>query len=472
LSRTRTLVATDVVLVAGLLAYVGAVWIVESAAGLDEPVRLISPLALLLALIPAGLWLGYFYMQDRQEPEPKHYVVGVCLLGAFCAAPIADFVLGELIPMSTAPRGGWPEAEHVLRAILAVGLAQELAKYLVVRYTVYLSDEFDEPIDAIIYMTAAGIGFAAAENVRYLGELSGVYLFVGAAHAVVTTMAHGCFAGVLGYALGRARFAARSAAERNLTLLIGLVVAAILNGVFALLHPLVRVVGTELSPEPWRGLAFAASFAAVVFMATSFLLRRQPGIKAPETAPPRREGALMRLDLAAVAGVLALLLIGWIATRSLARPELATFARRGLTVSYPAGWFPRDPGERAFPATVSFRSASAASEWLEIRLAPRPLVSGALVSVLDLERSQRFGAYYTSFGSSQRQVGGSQWSRTRYAHAYRAAPGDAPLVLHAVDYARVRGDTLYVVSVHAPEDRVGDLEQLLLSSVSIAEEKR
>jgi hypothetical protein len=207
-------------------------------------------------------------------------------------------------------------------------------------------------------------------------------------------------------------------------------------------------------------------------MVTSFLLRRQPGVRGAAAPAPRREGALMRLDLPAVAGVLALLLVGWIATRSLAAPELATFARRGLSVSVPAGWFPRDPGERSFPATVSFRSARAASEWLEIRLAPRPLVDGALVSVLDLERSQRFGAFYTSFGSSQRQVGGSQWARTQYAHAHVAAEGDAPQVLHGVDYAQVRGDTLYVVSVHAPEDRVGELEELLLSSASIAEEKR
>lgn len=269
------MVATEVVLVLGLLAFVGAAWLVENLAGLAGPVRVHLPLALLLSAIPALLWLVYFYLQDRHEPEPKHYVIGVYLLGAFCAAPIADFLLGELFPAAASFRGGWPGADAVLRAILGVGLAQELGKYLVVRYTVYLSDEFDEPMDGIIYMTAAGIGFATAENIRYFGELSGVLLSVGTANAVVTTMAHASFAGVLGYALGRARFGSSAGMQRNLILLAGLLVAATLNGLFSLLEAAVRAVGTGLHPQPWRGLAFAAGFAAIVFLGISFLMRRQ-----------------------------------------------------------------------------------------------------------------------------------------------------------------------------------------------------
>jgi protease PrsW len=466
-SRARTLVGTEVVLVAGLLAFVGAAWIIQNLAGVAEPVRLGAPVALLFAAVPAMLWLVYFYVQDRREPEPKHYVLGLCLLGAFCAGPISEFLLGELFPSSEPFRGGWPDAEHIVRAVVGVGLAQELAKYLVVRYTVYLSSEFDEPMDAIIYMTAAGIGFAAAENARYLGGLSGVYLSVGAANAVVTTMAHASFAGVLGFALGRARFAARGALERHLTLLVGLAVAAALNGVFGLLEALVRTVGTDLDPQPWRGLAFAASFAAVVFAATSVLMRRQSEAIAGADPGAAREPAILRHDLIVVAVALALMLAGWTASRSLGQTELATFSRRGLSVSYPAGWFPSDPGEGEFPAIVTFRSTSTAAEWLEIELEARPLVDGALVSVLDLERSQRFGEYYKKFAGSPRVIDGREWLRTEYVHAFIAAEGDSPQVLHGIDYALVGGDTLYIVAVHAPADRVGHLEHQILSSISM-----
>ena len=467
MSRARTLVGTEVVLVAGLLGFVGAAWIVQNLAGMAEPVRLRSPVALLFAAVPAMLWLVYFYVQDRREPEPKHYVLGLCLLGAFCAGPISEFLLGVLFPPAAPFHGGWPDAQQVVRAIVGVGLAQELAKYVVVRYTVYLSSEFDEPMDAIIYMTAAGIGFAAAENARYLVGLSGVYLSIGAANAVVTTMAHASFAGVLGYALGRARFAARGAAERGVILLVGLLVAAVLNGVFGLLEALVRTVGTELDPQPWRGLAFAAAFAAVVFAATSVLMRRLSEATADEDPSAAREPVFLRHDLVVVVVAMALMIGGWAAAHSLARTELATFSRRGLSVSYPAGWFPSDPGEGELPAIITFRSASTASEWLEIELEPRPLVEGALVSVLDLERSQRFGEYYKKFGGAPRAIDGNEWLRTEYVHAFIAADGDSPQVLHGIDYALVRGDTLYVVAVHAPAERVHDLERQILSSISM-----
>ena len=89
---------------------------------------------------------------------------------------------------------------------------------------------------------------------------------------VVTTLAHGCFAGFLGYALGRARFTHLSAIGRNLFLLGGLVMAATLNGIFTLLQRALR--GSDGQAYPWRGAAVAAGFAAVVFAAVWFLMRQ------------------------------------------------------------------------------------------------------------------------------------------------------------------------------------------------------
>jgi RsiW-degrading membrane proteinase PrsW (M82 family) len=272
-SRGKTVIATELLLVVGLLAFVGAALLTQRQLGLSAPVQVSLPLSLILSGVPALLWLGYFYLQDRHEPEPKHFVAGVYLLGAFGAARLADFVEHGLLPSREGAIGGLGvTASTVVHAVLIVGLAQELAKYVVVRYSIYLSDEFDEPMDGIIYMTAAGIGFATAKNIQYFSSVDGVFLAVGAANAVITTMAHACFAGVLGYALGRAKFAARSGVHRNLTLLAGLLLAAALNGLFMILET--RVVSTGLAVEPWRGLAFAAGFAVLVFGGTTALMQR------------------------------------------------------------------------------------------------------------------------------------------------------------------------------------------------------
>jgi len=274
LSRVRTLVATEILLVLGLLAFVGVAYAVEILGGLGTAVALSPLAAIALSVAPALLWLAYFYAQDRHEPEPKLFVFGVFLLGAFVAGPTARFVL-EVIMADSEPSMAQLDrfgADRLLYAFLVVGITQELCKYVAVRYTIYLSAEFDEPMDGIIYMTAAGIGFATYENVSYFQHLQDVFLTTAAAHAVVTTLAHACFAGVLGYALGRAKFSSAKPHIRSLTLLAGLVIAAALNGQFAIVEDVVKEGGMNV--HPWRGVAYAAGFAAIIFFVTSLLMRR------------------------------------------------------------------------------------------------------------------------------------------------------------------------------------------------------
>ena len=273
MSRVRTVVATEILLVLGLLAFVGAAYAIDLVWGAGSTIHL-SPLAAVgLSAAPALLWLGYFHAQDRLEPEPKHYVLGVFLLGAFVAGPLANFIIEDVVAGDVAARSFERfGSERLLRAFLVVGLAQELCKYLVVRYSVYLSPEFDEPMDGLIYMTAAGIGFATYENISYFQALDHVFLTTAAGHAVVTTLAHACFAGVLGYALGRAKFSQLRAPMRSLTLLVGLLVAAALNGQFELVEEVVKSGGMRV--HPWRGVAYAAGFAAAVFFVISILMRR------------------------------------------------------------------------------------------------------------------------------------------------------------------------------------------------------
>src|SRR6476620_2854626 len=93
LRRARVLVGSKFALIAGLVGFVLIAWLVELIAGLDSRAVHLGPvLAAVMACIPALFWLGFFYLLDRHEPEPKGLVVGVCVLGALIAAPLADFV--------------------------------------------------------------------------------------------------------------------------------------------------------------------------------------------------------------------------------------------------------------------------------------------------------------------------------------------------------------------------------------------
>ena len=275
LRRARALVGTKFLLIGGLVGYVVLAWLVELVAGLDDPVALGPIAAMFMAGVPAALWLGFFYLQDRHEPEPKHFVAGVAVLGALIAAPLADFLIYQASPPVPLAQHGlevW-SADRVLHAIAVVGLTQELCKYSVVRYTIYMSPEFDEPMDGVVYMTAVGAGFAMWVNYHRLSDLGHeVFLSTGAARAVITTLAHASFAGVLGYVMGRARFTRRSAPVRGLLIVTGLFAAAILNGQFALVETWITKVG--LDAQPWKGVGYAALFATAVFGALMLASRK------------------------------------------------------------------------------------------------------------------------------------------------------------------------------------------------------
>lgn len=279
--RARLLIGTKFMLVAGLVGFVVVAWLVQLVAGLDRAVHLGPVLSIGMSAIPAALWLGFFYLMDRHEPEPKAIVVGVCLLGALVAAPLADFVQYNAVPpVALEVHGLSPWAtDRILYAILVQGLAQEVCKYAAVRYTVYLSREFDEPMDGIVYMMACGTGFAVWVNYHTLAlQGHSVILSTAAAQAVVITLAHASFAGALGYVMGRAKFSRRSAPIRGILLMLGLLGAAVLNGQFTIVASWVRQ--SEMAQHPWRGVGYAALCAsgvfAVIWLVSRRLLRTSP----------------------------------------------------------------------------------------------------------------------------------------------------------------------------------------------------
>ncbi len=266
------------------MAYILIALGLEHALTPDAPVVLGPVAALLMAGIPAMLWLGYFYSQDRIEPEPRAYVMGSYLLGGFVAAPCAGFLVA--LTAGPLPQGmgmNALSADRWIVAIAIVGLAQEASKYVTVRYTMYVSPEFDEPLDGIIYMSAAGIGFATYQSMHYLlGSGGEIYLSAAAAQCVVTTLAHASFAGVMGFAMGQAKFSPSASRNRSVTLLLGLAAAALLNGCFQMIMDALNVQG--LNTSPWNRVLSSFGFAAGVFVVISMLMRRLLAI-----SPHRKE---------------------------------------------------------------------------------------------------------------------------------------------------------------------------------------
>ena len=225
-------------------------------------------IGIVLAVVPAAIWLLAFYQQDRLEPEPKRYVLGVFLLGALLAAAVARPLIRDVFDVQEwlydSPLTG------ILGSIFVIGFIQEFLKYAGVRYTVYNSPEFDERIDGIIYGAATGLGFATMQNILYVVENNGVNLSVGSIEVAINALAQASFSGVVGYFLGRAKF------ERMgpVWLPLGVTVAAVLNGVVSYALREVPDLGAGLGYNPWYGLIVAAVVAAVTFVVLFMVIRR------------------------------------------------------------------------------------------------------------------------------------------------------------------------------------------------------
>jgi RsiW-degrading membrane proteinase PrsW (M82 family) len=275
MSRVRTVVTTDILLLLVGLALAAVAFVIERLAGLDDPVELSPALALALAAVPGAVWLAYFSAHDRADAAPRRFVLGVYLLGAVAAGPLAELAVSQVVGwQGLAPPALSPLAPvRVIETFAVVALAQQIATYAVVRYSVFATSEFATPLDGIVYTTAAALGLATYTSYRHIEVLNGaIYLSAGAGQAVLASIEGACTAGALGYAMARAKFATRAPAARSATLFSGIVAAAVMGGQFHLVRSMLETDG--FVHHRWRGLAYTAGLAVVILFVVSLLVRR------------------------------------------------------------------------------------------------------------------------------------------------------------------------------------------------------
>lgn len=156
-----------------------------------------------LGLLPSVIWLSLFLTKDT-EPEPKYLIIKVFFLGVIIA-PIVVLMEGGINMISSL--NFLPKA---VTFFLLAAFVEEYMKYWVVKNSVLTKPDFDQPQDAIIYMIAAALGFAAMENMLVI---KGVYpdgltstLGVISLRFTGATLLHALASGIIGYFLGLAWF--------------------------------------------------------------------------------------------------------------------------------------------------------------------------------------------------------------------------------------------------------------------------
>ena len=156
---------------------------------------------ILPSLVPALLVLAVIWLSDRNR-EPPWLVLIVFVLGGLAKAGTA------YAEARAAAWTGLDTSSHVAgntgSLLFLLGFAAPVREAFKVAavWPAFRSKHFDEPLDGVIYSSAAALGFACVENALFLREHPGG---VNILRSLVALPAHVFFAAAWGYALGRAK---------------------------------------------------------------------------------------------------------------------------------------------------------------------------------------------------------------------------------------------------------------------------
>lgn len=140
--------------------------------------------ALLGGILPTFLWLWFWLREDSRHPEPPRLIAISFILGMLSVIVAIPFEKGISLFISS------PVAVLISWAVI-----EELLKYLAAWGGGMHTQAEDEPIDAMIYLITAALGFAAAENTLFLLDplLSGEFfstIVTGNIRFIGTTLLH------------------------------------------------------------------------------------------------------------------------------------------------------------------------------------------------------------------------------------------------------------------------------------------
>lgn len=220
-------------------------------------------LSLFLALVPGFVWL-VFYLGEDPRPEPKRLIAL-----AFCAGVIAGlFAIGVEMVFNQAVHGSGI-GEFSIVSLLALAFIEEFMKFGAAYFTINKDPRFTEPVDAMIYVIVAALGFATLENIGTIVSMPQQTALVAAIFQtsslrfVGATLLHSLTSGIVGYYW--AKGIVRGTIKRSIAS--GLVIATILHAAFnyLILH--------------YENIAYSIAFLGIVGL---FLLMDFEKIKAKQ----------------------------------------------------------------------------------------------------------------------------------------------------------------------------------------------
>src|SRR5665213_723454 len=164
------------------------------------------------AAIAPALLILWLVVAAGEHPGQPVRVWTAFLLGA-ASISLLGVVRAPFASIHPAPDSPW--VGQVLHSVFGVAVPEEAVKILVIVAVTARRRPFADPMDSVIYGAAAGLGFAAYENLAYLVQHAEMWRALAALRSVLTVPVHGALGILAGAYLAIARSGTALGAHRH-----------------------------------------------------------------------------------------------------------------------------------------------------------------------------------------------------------------------------------------------------------------
>jgi RsiW-degrading membrane proteinase PrsW (M82 family) len=192
-------------------------------------------LYIVFGVLPSLIWLFYYLRKDNL-PESRLMILKIFAWGAVITLPVffAQVGMANLLEKINLD----PFVASILYWFIVIAFSEEFFKYLIIRLKVINSYHLDEPIDVMIYMVVAALGFTAVENILYIFAPTGQYSFTDLMQRTLllsfvrfigATFLHTLCSAVIGYLLALSLCKLKN---KWIYMITGLFTATVLHGLY------------------------------------------------------------------------------------------------------------------------------------------------------------------------------------------------------------------------------------------------
>ena len=202
-----------------------------------------SPLFIYLATIIPPILLGVIIWKSDKFPEPGKFLVTSFMLGVSIFLPL-DFLIifaeNHLAPFlglnldlidNWRDGGDFPSGEYAFLHFFRAAYLEEGLKFAFLIFVCVRLDALNEPIDAIVYGAAIGLGYAAMENLGYL-YLDKAWSLETVKVRYYPLVMHLGFGVVMGWLLSQSLFDEPSKFKRRFLIVLSLLIPVVYHGTY------------------------------------------------------------------------------------------------------------------------------------------------------------------------------------------------------------------------------------------------